>query len=89
MTGQRSVLAIMMVVVLVSALGVVYIKHQSRKLFVELQSLQKNRDELNIEWGKLLLEMTTLATPTRVENIARNKLGMKAPLPESIIIVTP
>jgi len=89
MTGQRSVLAVMMVVVLVSALGVVYIKHQSRKLFVELQSLQKNRDELNIEWGKLLLELSTLATPTRVEHIAREKLGMKAPPPEKIIILTP
>jgi len=88
-TAQRTVLLLMLVMVLVSALGVVYVKHQSRKLFVELQELQKDRDELNIEWGKLLLELSTLATPTRVERIARDKLRMKPPSPENIIIVTP
>lgn len=89
MSAQRTVLLFMLAAVLASALGVVYVKHQSRKLFVELQELQKNRDELNIEWGKLLLELSTLATPTRVERIARDKLGMKPPSPEKIIIVTP
>ena len=89
MSAQRPLLVFMLILVLISALGVVYVKHQSRKLFVELQALQKNRDELNIEWGKLLLELSTLATPTRVERIARDELGMKPPSPEKIIIVTP
>ena len=89
MNAQRTLLLFLLGLVLVSALGVVYVKHQNRKLFIELQALQKNRDELNIEWGKLLLELSTLATPTRVEHIARDKLGMKPPSPEKIIIVTP
>jgi len=89
MSAQRPLLVFMLILVLISALGVVYVKHQSRKLFVELQALQKNRDELNIEWGKLLLELSTLATPTRVERIARDELGMKPPSPEKIIIVIP
>ncbi len=89
MSAQRPFLVFMLVLVLISALGVVYVKHQSRKLFVELQALQQDRDELNIEWGKLLLELSTLATPTRVERIARDELGMKPPSPEKIIIVTP
>ncbi len=89
MNGLQGLTVLLMLLVLGSALGVVYTTHESRKLFVELQVLQAVRDELNIEWGRLLLEQSTLATPTRVENIARRKLGMKPPPPEQIVIVTP
>ncbi len=89
MNGGRSLLGILLVMVLLSALGVVYTSHQSRRLFVELQSLQAVRDELNIQWGRLLLEQGTLATPSRVESIARSRLGMRPPLPEQIVILTP
>ncbi len=89
MNGLQGLTLMLTLLVLGSALGVVYTTHESRKLFVELQVLQGVRDELNIEWGRLLLEQSTLATPTRVENIARRKLGMKPPAPERIVIVTP
>jgi len=89
MNGLRGLTLVLVLLVLGGALGVVYTTHESRKLFVELQVLQRVRDELNIEWGRLLLEQSTLATPTRVENIARRKLGMKPPAPERIVIVTP
>ncbi len=89
MRGAAVPLLMLAALVLGSALGVVYTTHESRKLFVELQALQGVRDELNIEWGRLLLEQSTLATPTRVENIARRRLGMKPPAPEQIVIVTP
>lgn len=89
MNGLQGVMLILGLVVLGTALGVVYTTHESRKLFVELQALQGVRDELNIEWGRLLLEQSTLATPTRVENIARSRLNMKPPAPEQIVIVTP
>jgi len=36
--------------VVLSALAMVYAKHQSRKLFIELQTLQKSRDDMAIEW---------------------------------------
>ena len=40
---------LLIVLVVLSALGVVYAKHQSRKLFVELQALHKTRDAMDIE----------------------------------------
>lgn len=89
MTGLRGGILLLTLMVLASALGLVYSKHQSRKLFVHLQALQMNRDELNIEWGRLLLEQSTLATPARVERIARERLGMRPPTPETIVIVAP
>lgn len=72
-----------------SALGVVYTKHHGRQLFVELDALKTQRDELNIEWGQLMLEQATWATPTRVELIARQRLGMVVPPSDKIVIVTP
>ena len=76
-------------VVLASSLGVVYAKHQSRKLFVELDTLKKERDEMNVEWGRLQLEQSTLATHGRIERIAKKRLGMKTPEYEQILIVRP
>ncbi len=87
--GGAGLVVVLALLVLATALGVVYTTHHSRKLFVELQSLQAVRDELNIQWGRLLLEQSTLATPSRVESIARRKLGMRAPQPEQIVIVRP
>lgn len=75
--------------VLGSALGVVYAKHESRKLFVELEALKTSRDNLNIEWGKLQLEQSTWATPNRIESIAHSELGMQVPSPDKVVIVTP
>ena len=47
------------VVCVLSALAVVYTKHESRRLFVELEQLTHERDELNIEWGQLQIEQST------------------------------
>ena len=75
--------------VLVSATGVVYAKHESRQLFIELQSLQEARDKLNVRWGRLQLEQSTWATHGRIEDIAREKLGMKLPRAAAVVIVKP
>ena len=50
------------VVCVLSAIALIYTKHESRKLFVELESLTQQRDELNIEWGQLQIEQSTWAT---------------------------
>jgi cell division protein FtsL len=90
MTGMRHGLVLLLAVgVMISALGVVYTKHRSRQLFVELEALKTQRDDLNIEWSQLMLEQATWATPTRVELIARQRLGMTVPPSDKIVIVTP
>lgn len=90
MTRMRhGVILILAVAVLASALAAVYTKHRSRQLFVELESLKAQRDDLNIEWGQLMLEQATWATPTRVELIARQRLGMTVPPSDTIRIVMP
>lgn len=82
-------LPVMTVLVLVSALGVVFAKHQNRTLYGELAALQKQRDVMDVEWGRLQLEQSTWATHGRIEKIARQRLGMRNVDYDKVIIVTP
>lgn len=72
---------------LVAAIAVIENRHQSRKLFAELQQLQKQRDELDIEWGRLRLEQSAHATYGLIETTARQQLHMRVPQPDEIVIV--
>jgi len=70
-----------------SAIQVVLAQHESRKIFVEIQELEKERDHLNEEWGKLQLEQSTWGTDDRIEDLARSKLDMKNPEMNSVVII--
>lgn len=74
----------LLLAVIVSALGVVWTRHESRVLFVQWTGLQNQRDDLNIEYGKLELEQATYAEPRRIDDQARQKLGMINPRPQDI-----
>lgn len=74
---------------MVSALGVIYAKHRNRMLYVELRELQVVRDNLNVDWGRLQLEQSTWATHSRVEAVARKKLGMRNINYGEVMIVKP
>ena len=72
-----------------SAIGVVWSRHETRSLFIELQSLSNERDALDIEWGQLKLEQSAWSTHGRVEQTARVNLRMVIPRPNEVRIVTP
>jgi cell division protein FtsL len=72
-----------------SAVAAVDARHQARQLFIELQGLNRDRDELNIEWRQLQIERSTWAAHARVEQLARDKLAMGVPAPQDIEIVKP
>jgi cell division protein FtsL len=78
-TRLRGLVALLWMAVLASALAAVYARHEARKLFVELQALERARDELDIDWGRLRIEQGMLATHARVERLASEKLGMRLP----------
>jgi cell division protein FtsL len=79
--------AFLLLMVMGSAFAVVYSKHESRKLFVELQHVRKQIDELNIEWGRLQLEQSAWSAHGRIESIARKRLGMKLPDANEVIYI--
>jgi cell division protein FtsL len=75
------------VVCVLSALALVYTKHESRKLFVELESLTHERDDLNIEWGQLQIEQSTWATHARIEQVATDNLSLVRPVASEIYVI--
>jgi cell division protein FtsL len=79
MMGRPLIAALLAVAVTASALAVVYSQHRARSLFVELQRLERERAELDTEWGRLELEQSTWATHGRIERIARERLDMRLP----------
>ena len=87
--SQYFSLCVMLLLVLVSAISVVYTKHQSRVEFVALQKLEQHRDDLDEEWGRLLLEQSTWASPGRVERQAKIKLDMIIPMARSTVVLKP
>ena len=74
-------------VLLVTGVGCVWAKHEARVRFVELRALERERDQLEIEWGKLRIEQSAWATHSRVENLAREELGMVVPRSADIAVL--
>ena len=89
MTMRPFTQIVILLLVVGSAVGVVYSKHKARKLFVELQALGNERDNMDIEWGQLQLEQSTLSTQVRVERAARDQLGMVSLSADNVVIVKP
>jgi cell division protein FtsL len=69
------------------ALSVVTSQHKARKYFVELQSEKDKAQQMEVEWGQLQLEQSTLALPGRVEKIASRQLQMQMPQGKQIQFV--
>jgi len=84
---MRSAKWLLVAMVIISALSLVYSRHQNRQLFSTLHQLRAERDALDIEWGRLLLEEGAWSQHQRVENTARQRLGMDLPPAERIVLV--
>ena len=91
-TGNRQrvfvlVLVVLLLSVVLSALGVIYSSYKSRQLFAEYQQLNREAVRLDEEWGRLLLEQSTWASPSRVERVAKSELKMVVPDADHIVVV--
>ena len=85
--SARVLLAVLIVANVLSAIGVVFARHEHRQLFIALSRLERARDELNIEFGRLQLEQATWAESNRIDQVARERLGMKFPEAGDIVVV--
>ncbi len=77
----------MLLAVMVSSIAVVYSKHIARTHFSVLQALEKKRDHLNEEWGRLLIEQSTWASPSYVEQQAIKRLHMIVPTADMTVVI--
>jgi cell division protein FtsL len=79
---------LLLLIVVACALGVITAQHQSRKLFAELEAEQAGARKLATEWTQLQLEQGTWATNTRVEQVAKKRLGMRTPDAATTVVIT-
>ena len=87
MNSNTILAALLFLAVTGSAISVSYAKFQTRNLFVQLETLRKHRDNLDIEWGQWRLEQSTWATHGRIEGLARNRLKMVIPENSEIVVI--
>ncbi len=73
------VVAALLVAIVASCIAVVYQSYQFRHFFNTQQQLIAHRDELQVEWGQLLLEQSALGANSRVEKLAKRRLSMQVP----------
>ncbi|WP_374556714.1 cell division protein FtsL [Thermomonas sp.] len=85
--NRHVLLAVLVLANVASALLIVRDRHEHRQAFVELSRLEKARDALNIEFGRLQLEQATWAESNRVDQVARTRLGMAFPRTEDIVVL--
>lgn len=84
-----SLIALLAVLVVGSALAITFTSFQGRVLVAEFQRLQEERNAHHVERGQLLLEQSTWGSFNRIEGVALRKLDMQVPEPEQIVMVSP
>ena len=72
---------------LLSALGLIYVKDLNRRMFIDYQQAQTQGEQLQVYNNKLLLEESSWASQTRVQKIAEEQLSMQLPVPAEIVMV--
>lgn len=74
-------------ILLICAIAVIYVSHLNRRTFAQYQTLINERDDLETEWGQLLLEESALAAYARIEAMATQRLAMRVPKASEIVMV--
>ena len=86
-SASSALLHALLVSLLVSGLMVVKTTHENRFAFNQLQVLREEANQLDVEWGQLLLEQSTFGLDGRIEQKATHELQMQVPRISDIVMV--
>lgn len=78
---------VLVFLLLVSALGVVYVKDLNRRLFIDQHKLQVQSEQLQSDSNKLLLEQSAWAAQARVQRVAQQQLQMQIPPSADVVVI--
>ncbi|HLR12523.1 MAG TPA: cell division protein FtsL [Burkholderiaceae bacterium] len=76
-------------VLMISGLSLVTSRFQSRQLYMQADRLNEVARQLDTDWRRLQLERAELARHARIDEIARNQLGMVAESPARTLYLRP
>ncbi|WP_163560223.1 cell division protein FtsL [Halomonas sp. NO4] len=82
-------LLLLMAVCLASAMAAITVSHLTREQYARLQQLERERDQLQTEWGRLLLEESAWSSPARIERLAVERLDMRLPDVADVEVIRP
>jgi cell division protein FtsL len=86
-TREHVTLLLLALAVFISSFAVIYTKNCQRNLYIQSQSFSAAANQMQTNWGKLLLEQSAWSQQSRIESIATQKLDMVLPKPRAIVMV--
>ena len=78
---------VLVVLVIISALAVIYMTHLNRQTIATKEVLLSERDDLDVEYRNLVLEQNSLAETSEIEDKAAKLLMMQRPNTKSEVYV--
>jgi|ADGO01.1.fsa_nt_gi cell division protein FtsL len=79
--------SVLLAAVTVSALAVIDATHVSRRRLNALQQLEIQRNAIQVEYTRLLLEQSSLVSQGKVEDMAVSELGMETPDMSKVVVL--
>lgn len=86
-TKKNMLISVLILILFVSAFAIVYMKDLNRRLFIQYQTLQREKAQQIIDWGRLLLEQSTWSTQSRIAQLAQHQLGMEIPNAKNVVLI--
>ncbi|MDR0781611.1 MAG: cell division protein FtsL [Pseudomonadales bacterium] len=77
----------LLLLAMASALAVIYATHLGRGRLNVLQLLEQQRNAVQAEYGRLLLEQSSLVSQGKIENMAVSELGMQRPDMSKVVVL--
>ncbi|HAZ80816.1 MAG TPA: cell division protein FtsL [Porticoccaceae bacterium] len=78
---------VLWVAVVMTAISVAYVSHLCRERYAELVMLEAKSNQLQVDYGRYLLEQSAWGSLQRIETSAIDKFNMHNPLSSEIVIV--
>jgi cell division protein FtsL len=82
-----TLVTVLLLALLVSGISVIYTTFKNRSMLNELQQLRNQRNELQVQWGQLLIEQSTFSLDSRIERKAIEELQMIIPEFSDVVMV--
>ena len=80
-------LVLLWLAVVCSAVAVAHYSHLCRHTYGQLTAMQREANQLQVDYGRYLLEQSAWGSLQRVESMAVDRLGMQMPQADEIVMV--
>lgn len=84
---RNAALLVLWMMLLASALGVIYLRHIERDYFSQLQQVERQLNKAKLEHGQLLLEQSMWTSPKRIEQLVKDRFDMHRATPAAVLII--